>query len=98
MNETTEIEALQRGIDRARDRATVAAAIKEMSEMARQAGFWQGSAEGKDIIIRQLEADRDRLRAALHRIVALAKHAHPFTEEAEYFRISTAALKETDHD
>lgn len=97
MNETTEIEALQRGIDRARDRATVAAAIKEMAEMARQAGSWQGIAEGKDIIIRQLEADRDRLRAALKQIVDRTKRVHPFAQEAEYFRIASAALRETDH-
>lgn len=96
MNETTEIEALQHDLTRARE--TTAAAIKGISEMARQAGFWQGSAEGKDIIIRQLEADRDRLRAALQRIADLTKRVHPFAEEAEYFRIASAALRETDND
>jgi hypothetical protein len=40
-------------------------AIKEMADMARQAGSWRGIAEGKDIVIRQLEAERDRLRDAV---------------------------------
>ena len=54
-----------------RDRAFDARnlALKEMSAAARQAGSWQGIAEGKDVVIRQLEAERDRLRAAL-RIIA----------------------------
>lgn len=62
------------------------AAIREMVEMARRAGSWQGIAEGKDIIIRQLEDERDRLRAALQRI---ADTGPP----AEYERIARKALR-----
>lgn len=40
-------------------------AIREMAERAREAGSWRGIAEGKDIVIRRLEAERQRLRAAL---------------------------------
>jgi len=50
-----------------RDRAVEARteAIKIMADMSRQAGSWQGIAEGKDVVIRQLEAEQDRLRAAI---------------------------------
>jgi hypothetical protein len=37
-------------------------AIRYLAARAREAGSWQGIAEGKDIVIRQLEAERDRLR------------------------------------
>jgi hypothetical protein len=40
-------------------------AIREMADRARESGSWQGIAEGKDIVIRGLEAERQRLRAAL---------------------------------
>lgn len=96
MNETKEVEALQRDLANAREARTVA--IQIMSDMSRQAGSWQGIAEGKDIIIRQLETDRALLRAALRRIVDLTKRVHPFAQEAEYFRIASAALRETDND
>lgn len=39
-------------------------AIREMADMARQAGSWRGIAEGKDAILRDLERERDRLRRA----------------------------------
>jgi hypothetical protein len=34
-------------------------AIRMMGEASRQAGSWQGISEGKDLAIKQLEADRD---------------------------------------
>lgn len=42
-------------------------AIREMADMARQAGSWQGIAEGKDIIIRQLEGEIIRLGGVIER-------------------------------
>ena len=38
-------------------------AIRMMGEASRQAGSWQGISEGKNIVVRQLEAERD---AAVH--------------------------------
>lgn len=51
-----------------RDRAVEARnlAIKEVADMARQAGSWRGIAEGKDIVIQQLEAERERLKAIVN--------------------------------
>lgn len=57
------LRALLAERDRAVEARTVA--VREMAAMARQAGSWQGIAEGKDAIIRQVEAERDALRAAL---------------------------------
>jgi hypothetical protein len=37
-------------------------AIRMMSDASRQAGAWQGISEGKDIALRQLEAERDAAR------------------------------------
>lgn len=53
--------ATLRALVRERDEARAArsAAIREMCEQARAAGSWQGIADGKDIIIKQLEAERD---------------------------------------
>lgn len=45
-------------------------AVREMADMARQAGSWQGVAEGKDAIIRELEAEAARLREAVTRAAA----------------------------
>jgi hypothetical protein len=61
------IGALEAERDRAAEARTKA--IKIMSEMSRQAGSWQGIAEGKSIVIHQLEVDlvearRDALEEA----------------------------------
>jgi chromosome segregation ATPase len=55
-------------------------AIRQMASMARQAGSWQGIAEGKDAIIRELETDlqraeaeRDAARALLTRALTHAE-------------------------
>jgi hypothetical protein len=83
-----------------RDRAVEARteAIKVMADMSRQAGSWQGIAEGKDIVIRQLEAERDRLREALRYWL----HDDEVRDFGEWFevgcKISRAALKETGHE
>jgi hypothetical protein len=65
--ETIAAEAARRigNLEAERDRAfdTRNLALKEMSAAARQAGSWQGIAEGKDVVIRQLEAERNRLRS-----------------------------------
>lgn len=55
-----------------RDKAKEArdCAIREMCEQARAAGSWQGIAEGKDIIIKQLEAERDAARAMIEQMSA----------------------------
>lgn len=54
------LRALARERDEAREARTVA--IQQMCEHARAAGSWQGMAEGKDIVIRQLEAEVANLR------------------------------------
>jgi hypothetical protein len=41
-------------------------AIKEVADMARQAGSWRGIAEGKDIVVQQLEVERERLKAIVN--------------------------------
>ena len=53
--------------DRERDEAI--AERDRLREALRQAGSWRGIAEGKDIVIRQLEAERDRLRSGLLRAI-----------------------------
>lgn len=47
--------------------ATVARddAIRRMADAARDAGRWRGISEGKEIVIKHLQAERDALRAAL---------------------------------
>ena len=57
---TATLRALARERDKAREARTVA--IQQMCEHARAAGSWQGMAEGKDIVIRQLEAEVASLR------------------------------------
>ena len=52
-----EIERLRAELDKANEARSEA--IRIMADMARQAGSWQGVAEGKDIVIRQIEAERD---------------------------------------
>lgn len=68
-------------LERVRDEA-----ITRMGEAARNAGSWQGIAEGKDIVIRQIEAERDAARAQVERlreaikeaIGDLSEHAEPY--------------------
>jgi len=62
--------ALRNELDRAEQRTLKAEqarnlAIKEMCDQAREAGMWQGIAEGKDIIIRQLESEIATTRALM---------------------------------
>ncbi len=40
-------------------------AIRRLGDAARDAGRWRGISEGKDIVIKQLEAERDALRAEI---------------------------------
>jgi hypothetical protein len=85
-----EIERLRAERDQAKKVRSVA--IREMTAMARDAGGWRGLSEGKDIVIRQLETDRDRLRQVLEDIakgVANGPRCHA---------IARAALGETPHD
>ena len=62
-NAAATLRALLAERDRAVEARTVA--VREMAAMARQYGVWQGIAEGKDAVIRQVEAERDALRQAV---------------------------------
>jgi hypothetical protein len=65
-----EIAATLRALVDERDAAIAACdeAIRMMGDASRQAGSWQGISEGKDIVIRQLEAERDAAIAASRRV------------------------------
>jgi hypothetical protein len=56
-------------------------AIRLMGEASLKAGSWQGIAEGKDIVIRQLEAERDAARADI--AAAFARGAEAMRGRAE---------------
>ena len=86
-----EIERLRAERDQAKEVRSVA--IREMAAMARDAGGWRGLSEGKDIVIRQLEAERDRLQKALDGVMnSHGEQLHDAFAEAR------AALKETGHE
>lgn len=72
-------------------------AIRYLVAHAREAGSWQGIAEGKDIVIRQLEAERDRLRDALQHVTLwVEKYANPQAVLPYNTKAARAALGETD--
>jgi hypothetical protein len=58
-------------------------AIKEVADMARQAGSWRGIAEGKDIVIQQLEAERERLKAIVNWLNPQGLAVGPITNTKE---------------
>jgi hypothetical protein len=58
-------------------------AIKEVADMARQAGSWRGTAEGKDIVIQQLEAERERLKAIVNWLNPQGLAVGPITNTKE---------------
>jgi hypothetical protein len=55
-------------------------AIKMMGDASREAGSWRGISEGKNIIIRRLEAERDAARADI--ATAFARGAEAMRERA----------------
>jgi hypothetical protein len=68
-----------------RDEATKACrlALKEVSDTARDAGSWQGLAEGKDVVIRQLEAERDTVTADWKAEIEMHREEHRRRMRAE---------------
>jgi len=70
-----------------------AEAIKRMADVSREAGGWQGIAEGKDIVIRQLEAERDAARADT--AAAFARGAEAMRERAAEMAV---AISNGDHE
>jgi hypothetical protein len=70
-------------------------AIRRMGEASRQAGSWQGIAEGKDIVIRQLEAERDALQVRLRgaSLDMLAANDAPLLDAEAAFAAGAAAMR-----
>jgi uncharacterized small protein (DUF1192 family) len=77
-------------------------AIRYLVAHAREAGSWQGIVEGKDIVIRQLEAERDRLREALRALADIdGSSANVASAEVLASRVrncARAALKKVEHE
>lgn len=93
-NSLVHISALLRALLAERDAALTARddAIRRMSDASREAGSWRGISDGKDVVIKQVEAERDALRAQLTDVLA--------ENDAVRFQLNNAnaTLREAGHE